>query len=68
MADARIWGKCSICGNPIHHDAIYYECSVSGCNKRRPPYRFCSFECWDTHQVDRNHRSAECIEERAPQN
>jgi hypothetical protein len=67
LTEARIWVKCSICGRLIHHGAIYYVCSVAGCNKRKLPFRFCSVDCWDAHRADQNHRSAECVEERAPE-
>lgn len=66
MADPRVWVKCSICGKPIYYGTLYQLCSVTTCNKRRVTLRFCSVDCWDAHVADRNHRSAECVEERAP--
>ena len=60
------WARCSICGKTIHYDQIYYACSVSGCNRKSSPHRFCSVDCWDAHVADRNHRNAECVEEQAP--
>ena len=66
MADPRIWVKCSICGKPIFYSTLYYMCSVTSCSKRRLTFRFCLYDCWDAHVADRNHRNAECVEERAP--
>ena len=66
MTDLGFWVKCSICGRPIRHGAAYYVCSVAGCNKRKFPFRFHSVDCWDAHRADQNHRSAECVEEQAP--
>jgi hypothetical protein len=66
VTEARVWVKCSICGRPIHHGGVYYVCSVGSCNRRKHPYRLCSFDCWDAHRADANHRSAECIEEEVP--
>lgn len=58
--------KCTMCGKPISYGGVYYVCSVSTCNKKRLPMRFCSWDCWDAHLPDARHRNASCIEERAP--
>lgn len=67
MRDPNAWAHCSICGKTIAYAKLYYLCSVSTCNKKRITYRFCTPDCWDAHVADRNHRNAECIEERAPE-
>jgi len=61
-----LFGKCAICGKPILHGGVYYVCSVSTCNRKRLPMLFCSWDCWDAHLPNARHRSASCIEERAP--
>ena len=66
MKDQNTWHNCSICGRPIRFGSLYYLCSVSTCNRKRAPLRFCSVDCWDAHLPDRNHRNPECVEERAP--
>lgn len=66
MSDQNAWSRCNTCKRPIGFDTIYYVCSVSTCNKRRSPYRFCSVDCWDAHVPVAGHRSATAVEERSP--
>lgn len=63
---SETWVRCSICGKDIKVGSAFYRCSVSGCNRKNAPFRFCSVDCWDAHVADKNHRSSECIEEVAP--
>lgn len=65
MSDTT-WRPCSNCGKPIACGAIYYVCSVSTCNTKKRPLRFCTVDCWDAHLPDANHRSAWAVEETAP--
>ena len=62
----KTWARCSICGRELVVGRPYYLCSVSGCNRKKGGYHFCSPDCWDAHVADKNHRSAECIEEDDP--
>ena len=48
------------------YGGLWYRCSVSTCNRKRLPLRFCSPDCWDAHVPDANHKNPLCIEERAP--
>jgi len=65
MSDTT-WRPCTNCGKPIAYGAIYYVCSVSTCNRKKRPLRFCTVDCWDAHLPDANHRSAWAVEETAP--
>lgn len=60
------WRACNNCGKPIMFGSLYYVCSVSTCNRKRRPLRFCTVDCWDAHLPDANHRSAWAVEETAP--
>ena len=66
MADAALWRNCSICKKPIAYGAVYYQCSVSTCNRPSNTLVFCTFGCWDAHLPDQKHRNPECYEETAP--
>ena len=66
--DTSTWRRCNSCEKPIAFETIYYVCSVSTCNRKRNPLRFCSVDCWDAHLPIVNHRSASAVEERAPKN
>jgi hypothetical protein len=50
------WGKCNICKKPIAFGAPYVKCTVSTCNRKRLQLIFCSYDCWDAHNPDFNHR------------
>ncbi len=64
--DEEAWRKCSTCKNPIAHSIVFYECSVSTCNRKRLPLFFCSVECWDAHVPMMRHRDAWAIEKTSP--
>lgn len=64
MADA--WMKCTECRTEISYGAVYWECSVSTCNRSRMPLFFCSVVCWDSHLSTVRHRDAYAVEVRAP--
>lgn len=60
------WKRCSSCKKDIAFGAIYYECSVSTCTRKRTGFTFCSVECWETHLPMMRHREAWAVEETAP--
>lgn len=60
------WRVCSICRKPIGFDRIYYQCSVSTCNRKRTGLFFCSIECWSGHLPTARHRDAWAEEHRSP--
>ena len=64
MSDA--WMKCTECRNDIDYGAVYWQCSVSTCNRSRMPLYFCSVVCWDSHLSTVRHRDAGAVEVRAP--
>lgn len=64
--DADAWRKCSTCKKPIPFSTVYYECSVSTCNRKRLPLFFCSVPCWDAHLPMMRHRDAWANEKRSP--
>lgn len=64
MADA--WMKCTECRTEIAYGSVYWECSVSTCNRSRMPLYFCSVTCWDSHLSTVRHRDAYAVEVRAP--
>lgn len=64
MADA--WMKCTECRTEIPYGSVYWECSVSTCNRSRMPLYFCSVTCWDSHLSTVRHRDAYAVEVRAP--
>ncbi len=63
---AEAWMKCTECRNEIAYGAVYWECSVSTCNRSRMPLYFCSVVCWDSHLSTVRHRDAYAVEVRAP--
>lgn len=60
------WKKCSTCKTPIELGNIYFECSVSTCNRRGTGYVFCSVNCWDAHVPMMRHKEAYALEKTAP--
>jgi hypothetical protein len=60
------WMRCTECRTDIPYGAIYWECSVSTCNRSRMPLYFCSVVCWDSHLSTVRHRDAYAVEVRAP--
>lgn len=60
------WRKCSTCKTPIELGNIYFECSVSTCNRRGTSYVFCSVNCWDAHVPMMRHKEAYALERTAP--
>ncbi len=60
------WMKCTECRKDIAFGAVYWQCSVSTCNRSRMPLYFCSVACWDSHLSMVRHRDAGAIEVRAP--
>lgn len=64
MAD--VWMKCTECRDDIAYGAVYWQCSVSTCNRSRMPLYFCSVVCWDSHLSTVRHRDAGAVEVRAP--
>ena len=65
MSDEQ-WRRCNACKNPILHNAAYWVCSVSTCNRKRTGMAFCTVSCWEVHLPTANHREAWAIEEAAP--
>ncbi|CAN5691207.1 hypothetical protein BH11MYX3_BH11MYX3_45840 [soil metagenome] len=63
---AEAWMKCTECRTEIEYGAVYWECSVSTCNRSRMPLYFCSVVCWDSHLSTVRHRDAYAVEVRAP--
>ena len=45
---------------------MYWQCSVSTCNRTRGALQFCSVGCWDSHVPILRHRDAWAVEERSP--
>ena len=60
------WKNCTSCRKPIEFSTVYWECSVSTCNRKRLGLFFCSVACWDAHLPDARHREAWAIEKRSP--
>ncbi|MEM1023726.1 MAG: hypothetical protein AAGD10_08800 [Myxococcota bacterium] len=60
------WKKCSTCKSPIDLGKLYFECSVSTCNRRGTGYVFCSVNCWDAHVPMMRHKEAYALEKTAP--
>ena len=50
------FAKCNMCGKQINKGDTYYKCTVSTCNRKRMPLRFCSPRCWDAHLPTVRHR------------
>ena len=65
MSD-RQWRRCSACKNPILHNATYWVCSVSTCNRKRTGMAFCTVSCWEVHLPVANHRESWAVEKTAP--
>ena len=63
---AEAWMKCTECRTEIPYGAVYWECSVSTCNRSRMPLYFCSVVCWDSHLSTVRHRDAYAVEVVAP--
>jgi len=63
---AEAWMRCTECRTDIPYGAVYWECSVSTCNRSRMPLYFCSVACWDSHLSTVRHRDAYAVEVRAP--
>ncbi len=63
---AEAWMKCTECRTEIPYGAVYWECSVSTCNRSRMPLYFCSVVCWDSHLSTVRHRDAYAVEALAP--
>ncbi|MBA3460101.1 MAG: hypothetical protein H0T46_09090 [Deltaproteobacteria bacterium] len=63
---AEAWMKCTECRTEIPYDVVYWQCSVSTCNRSRMPLYFCSVVCWDSHLSVVRHRDAYAVEVRAP--
>ncbi len=63
---AEAWMRCTECRTDIPYGAVYWECSVSTCNRSRMPLYFCSVVCWDSHLSTVRHRDAYAVEVRAP--
>ena len=64
--DERTWKRCSTCKKPIDYGVGFYACSVSTCNTKRAPLRFCSVECFASHVPEMRHRDAWAEQNRAP--
>lgn len=60
------WKTCTSCRKGIDFDTIYWECSVSTCNRKRLGLYFCAVACWDAHLPEARHREAWAIEKRSP--
>jgi hypothetical protein len=60
------WSRCTACKRDIGFGAIYWQCSVSTCNRRNTDYTFCSVACWDSHIATLRHRDAWAVEAKAP--
>ena len=60
------WMKCTECRIEIAYGVVYWQCSVSTCNRSRMPMYFCSVACWDSHLSTVRHRDAYAVEVRAP--
>ena len=65
MSDQQ-WRRCSACKNPIRHNAKYWVCNVSTCNRKRTGLAFCTVSCWEVHLPVANHRESWAVEETAP--
>ncbi|MBL9020208.1 MAG: hypothetical protein JNL83_38840 [Myxococcales bacterium] len=63
---AEAWMKCTECRTEIAYGSVYWQCSVSTCNRSRMPLYFCSVVCWDSHLASARHRDAWAEEVRAP--
>jgi len=63
---AEMWMKCTECRKEIAYGVMYWQCSVSTCNRSRMPLYFCSVGCWDSHLSMVRHRDAYAVEVRAP--
>src|SRR4051794_29342545 len=63
---AEAWMKCTECRKDIPYGAVYWQCSVSTCNRSRMPLYFCSVACWDSHLSTVRHRDAYAVEAHAP--
>jgi hypothetical protein len=63
---AEAWMKCTECRKDIPYGSVYWQCSVSTCNRSRMPLYFCSVVCWDSHLASARHRDAWAEEVRAP--
>ncbi len=63
---AEAWMRCTECRTDIAYGAVYWQCSVSTCNRSRMPLYFCSVVCWDSHLSTVRHRDAGAVEVRAP--
>jgi hypothetical protein len=66
MKEATTWEKCVHCGKGIPFGRAYWLCSVSTCNKKSSPMRFCSVDCWEPHVSVLNHKNAYAEENKAP--
>ncbi len=60
------WKNCTSCRKEIGFDTVYWECSVSTCNRKRIGLFFCSVACWDAHLPEARHREAWAIEKKSP--
>jgi len=63
---AETWVKCTECRKEIAYGAMYWQCSVSTCNRSRMPLYFCSVPCWDSHLSMVRHRDAWAVDVLAP--
>jgi hypothetical protein len=64
--EEHTWKRCSTCKKPIDYGVNFYACSVSTCNTKRAPLRFCSIECFASHVPEMRHRDAWAEQNRAP--
>ena len=60
------WKNCTSCRKGIDFATIYWECSVSTCNRKRLGLFFCTVACWDAHLPEARHREAWAVEKRSP--
>lgn len=60
------WKTCTSCRKSIEFRSIYWECSVSTCNRKRMGLFFCSVGCWEAHLPTMRHREAWAVEKTAP--
>ncbi|MBL4637032.1 MAG: hypothetical protein JKY56_24475, partial [Kofleriaceae bacterium] len=60
------WKSCTSCRKDIGFGNVYWECSVSTCNRKRLGLYFCTVACWDAHLPEARHRESWAIEKRAP--
>ncbi len=60
------WKNCTSCRKEIDFATVYWECSVSTCNRKRLGLFFCTVACWDAHRPEARHRESWAIEKRSP--